>query len=154
MFQNQKVWALISHAPHPKIPTNQLLSLLPGQISIFPSEIKTLEIFTNRKQNKTITFDGCYCIHSFTHSFSSFLLKNTLYKNHPRHGVKWSEVKVTQWCPTLCDPMDWILQARILQWAAAPFSRGSSSQSRNQTQVSPSQVDSLSAEPQGKLPAC
>ena len=41
-----------------------------------------------------------------------------------------SEVKVAQSCPTLCDPMDFtvhgILQARILEWAAFPFSRGSS----------------------------
>ena len=42
---------------------------------------------------------------------------------------------VTQWCPTLCDPMDYslpgssvhgILQARILEWVAISFSRGSS----------------------------
>ena len=41
-----------------------------------------------------------------------------------------SEVKVAQSCPTLCDPMDYIvygiLQARILDWVAFPFSRGSS----------------------------
>ena len=41
-----------------------------------------------------------------------------------------SEVKVAQLCPTLCDPIDYtvhgILQARILEWAAIPFSRGSS----------------------------
>ena len=40
---------------------------------------------------------------------------------------------------TLCDPMDYtihgILLARILEWVAFPFSRGSS-QSRDQTQVS------------------
>ena len=51
----------------------------------------------------------------------------------------WSEVKVTQLCPTLCHPMDCrvhgILQATILEWVAVPFSRGSS-QPRNQTQVS------------------
>ena len=45
----------------------------------------------------------------------------------PSRGVK---VKVAQSCPTLCDPMDYtvhgILQARILEWAAFPFSRGSS----------------------------
>ena len=39
------------------------------------------------------------------------------------------EVKVAQSCPTLCDPMDYtvhgILQARILEWVAFPFSRGS-----------------------------
>ena len=49
------------------------------------------------------------------------------------------KVKVTQLCPTLGDPMDYtvhgILQARILQWVAFPFSR-ESSQPRDQTQVS------------------
>ena len=50
-----------------------------------------------------------------------------------------SKVKVTQLCPTLCDPMNWIvhgiLQARTLGGAAFPFSRGSS-QPKDQTQVS------------------
>ena len=49
--------------------------------------------------------------------------------------MKWSE---GQLCLTLCDPMDYtvpgILQARILEWAAFPFSRWSS-QPRDQTQV-------------------
>jgi len=49
---------------------------------------------------------------------------------------------------TLCDPMDYtihgILLARILEWVAFAFSRGSS-QPRDQTQV-----DSLPADPQGK----
>ena len=49
------------------------------------------------------------------------------------------KVKVTQSCLTLCDPMDYtahgILQARILEWVAVPFSRGSS-QPRDRTQVS------------------
>ena len=53
-------------------------------------------------------------------------------------------VLVTQLCPTLCDPTDssppdsslhGTLQARILEWVAIPFSRGSS-QSRDWTQVS------------------
>ena len=52
----------------------------------------------------------------------------------PRH-----KVKVAQSCPTLCHPMDYtvlgILQARILEWVACPFSSGSS-QLRNQTGVS------------------
>ena len=67
-----------------------------------------------------------------------------------RHLCVWafteSEVLVTQSCLTLCNPMDCsppgqnssvhrILQTRILEWAAIPFSR-ESSQSRNQTQVS------------------
>ena len=44
------------------------------------------------------------------------------------------KVKVAQSCPTLCHPMDYkvhgILQARILEWVAYPFFRGSS-QPRN-----------------------
>ena len=64
-----------------------------------------------------------------------------------------------QWYPTLCNPVDCsppnssdhgILQARILEWVAISFSRGSS-----QTRVEPwsatLQVDSLPAEPPGKL---
>ena len=50
-----------------------------------------------------------------------------------------SEAKVAQLCPTLCDPMDCtvhgIFQARILEWVAIPFSRGSS-QPRDRTQAS------------------
>ena len=65
------------------------------------------------------------------------------------------EVKVTQSCPALCDPMDHtvhgILQARILEWVAYHFSRGSS-QPRNRTKVSihALQVDSLTTELSGK----
>ena len=52
--------------------------------------------------------------------------------------------KLLQSCPTLCDPMDCspsgssvhrILQARILEWVAISFSRGSS-RPRDRTQVS------------------
>ena len=54
-------------------------------------------------------------------------------------GEKKVKMKVAQLCPTLCDPMDCIvygiLQARILEWVAVPFSRGSS-QPRDQTEVS------------------
>ena len=55
-----------------------------------------------------------------------------------------THVKLLQLCLTLCDPTDrsppassvhGILKARILEWAAVSFSRGSS-QARNGTQVS------------------
>ena len=55
-----------------------------------------------------------------------------------------SESEVPQSCPTLFDPMDCsllgsslhgILQARVLEWVAIPFSRGSS-RIRDRTQVS------------------
>ena len=61
---------------------------------------------------------------------------------HPCSKRKWSEV--SQSCPTLCDPVDCslpgssvhgIFQARVLEWIAISFSRGSS-QPRDRTQVS------------------
>ena len=53
--------------------------------------------------------------------------------------VKWSEVKVTRSCSTLCDPTDYmvhgVLKATTLEWVTVPFSRGSP-QPRDGTQVS------------------
>ena len=66
-------------------------------------------------------------------------------------------VLVTQLCAILCNPMDCsppgssvheIFRARILEWVAIPFSRGSS-QPRNQTQVSCRQI-LLPSKPPGK----
>ena len=64
-------------------------------------------------------------------------------------SMDWSEV--AQSCPTLCDSMDCsppgssiheILQAKILEWVAISFSKGSS-QARDQKPVSPAwQTDS------------
>ena len=62
--------------------------------------------------------------------------------SHAWEAWKWSEV--AQSCPTPCGPVDCsppgsslhgILQARILEWVAISFSRGSS-QPRDRTQVS------------------
>ena len=57
----------------------------------------------------------------------------------PTADAQKVKVKVAQSCPTLCDLMDYtvhgILQARILEWIAVAFSRGSL-QPRDQTQVS------------------
>ena len=54
-------------------------------------------------------------------------------------GQLYCEMKVCQSCLTLFNPMDYtvhgFLQARILEWVAFPFSRGSS-QPRDWTQVS------------------
>ena len=63
------------------------------------------------------------------------------------------KVKVAQPCLTLCNPMDYtvhgILQARILEWVAIPFSRGYS-----QLGIEPRspalRADSLLSEPPGK----
>ena len=68
------------------------------------------------------------------------------------------KVKVAQACPTLWDPMDFnlpgssvhgILQARILEWVAIPFSRGCS-QPGIEPRSSTLWVASLPSEPPGK----
>ena len=61
-------------------------------------------------------------------------------------------MKVAQLCLTLCDPMDYtvhaVLQARMLEWVAFPFSRGSS-HPRNWTQVSRIGGGFFMSEPRG-----
>ena len=70
----------------------------------------------------------------WAHDFTSLSVFSPL-----NGALKWSEVKVARSCPTLCNLMDYtvhgILQARILEWVAFLFSRGSS-QSRDWTHVS------------------
>ena len=75
-----------------------------------------------------------------------------------REGRK--EGKFAQSCPTLCDPIDCslpgfsvhgIFQARVLDWFAISFSRGSS-QSRDRTQVSFIVGSALPTEPLGNPP--
>ena len=67
-------------------------------------------------------------------------------------GMIKVKVKVAQSCPTLCIPMDCavhgILQARILEWVAFPFT--GSSQPGDRTQVLPVQAEILPTEPPGK----
>ena len=74
-------------------------------------------------------------------------------QTHCHFKVLKQKMKVTQSCLTLCDLMNYtvhgILQARILEWVAFPFSRGSS-QPRDQTRSPTLQADSLPVEPQGK----
>ena len=72
------------------------------------------------------------CIQGYCYHLSKF------------HIYVLDEGEVTQSCPTLCDPVDCslpgssvqgILQARVLEWVAISFSRGSS-RPRDRTQVS------------------
>ena len=68
-----------------------------------------------------------------------------------------SEVKVAQSRPTLCDPgqntgvgRTQVLQARIVVWAAFPFSRGSSQPPGIEPRSPALQVDSLPTKLSGK----
>ena len=88
-------------------------------------------LFFKLKYDKIVTHT-CMCAHAWvcvhththththTHSFPDWLLKK-------------GKVLVAPKYPTLCEPMDYIpqgssvhgiLQARMLEWAAIPFSRG------------------------------
>ena len=82
-----------------------------------------------------------YCLRS--HQMFLKLLTYWVWNTHA-HTHTHTHTNVTQSCSTLCDPMDCsppgsslhgILQARILEWVAIPFSRGSS-RLRDGTQVS------------------
>ena len=64
----------------------------------------------------------------------SYDLLSINYKENPRKPA-CMHAKLFQSCPTLCHPIDHslsgtsahgILQARMLEWVAIPFSRGSS----------------------------
>ena len=84
----------------------------------------------------------------------NFLLLRTVYRWVYWVDIKEMKVKVSQSCPTLCDPMDYtvhgILQARILERVAFPFSRGSSQPRRSNPGLLHCRQISLPAESQGK----
>ena len=76
--------------------------------------------------------------------FSGFFMPGKLFlpRTTPNSQVKWMFLSSCVPSLTLCDPMGlpgssvhWILQARILEWVAMLFSRGSS-QPRDRAQVS------------------
>ena len=121
VFCPQGMWGLSppsrNQTPIHALEGNTLTTGPPGESLLFLSETPQFSIVCH------ITF------HLFIHQFMGILVVSTC----------WSEVKVAQWCLTLCDPMDCrvhgILQARKLERVAFPFSRGSS-QARDWTQVS------------------
>ena len=89
-------------------------------------------------------FDGMYSFSSITYMLTGVPLTSleqfpiAISENASRLSSS-VKVKVAQSCPTLCDPMDYILrgilQAKTLEWVAFPFSSGYS-QPRDWTQVS------------------
>ena len=101
--------------------------------TIFCFQILVFHIFpfSLRQQNKS-SLDSCTEVQAFLRA--GILPQLIFAKNTCCMKVK-SESEVAQSCPTLCDPMDCslpgsslhgILQARVLEWVAISFSRGSS----------------------------
>ena len=83
-----------------------------------------------------------HCLYNWYHEYVLFNTQYIYLKNFISKVDRWGEV--AQSCPTLCDPIDCnllgfsvhgILQARIQEWIAISFSRGSS-RPRDRTRVS------------------
>ena len=86
-------------------------------------------LYNSRKVAFTLLHEWKLC------SCATWLILNCIQK-FPKDTTHWKykvKVLVAQYCLTLCDPMDCslpgsslheILQARILEWVAIPFSRG------------------------------
>ena len=117
--------------------------------SFYPSEWKSLcHVWLCDQWTVVALLSMCLwaiTLHSWGIFFSRRLLKGRNHfsdvekklPNYPSEHLNWFIVcvLVTQSCPTLCDPMGCsppgssfheILQAKILEWVAIPFSRGSS----------------------------
>ena len=117
--------------------------------------IPLLNIYPRKKKNNICPYKDIYMdIHSsFIHNSQNLgttkmsfdRWSNKLWYIHTMEYYTAIRVKVkVKSCPALCDPMDCslpgsslhgILQARVLEWVAISFSRGSS-QSRDRTWVS------------------
>ena len=133
--------------------------LLPGKSQEEPSGLQSMESLKSQTRLSDFTFTfHCHALEKEMATHSSVLAWRIPGTGEPgglpsirshRLGHNWSDlaaaaaailkVKVMRPCSTLWDPMDYIvhgiLQARILEWVAFPFSRGSS-QPRDRTQFS------------------
>ena len=98
---------------------------------------------SSQKQGTTAKHHYVYTLNTQTQSNSQSIytqrLTTNLLKWASTNGYKEERKWKSLSCVWLCDPMVYtvhgILQARMLEWVAVPFSRGSS-QPRDQTQVS------------------
>ena len=152
-------WTAAYQAPPPiRFSRQEYWSGLP-----LPSPIFNLNITYSHKQKWKHVKVNILCrppykdnihLNHYWLSFQGLLLTQTLTSQKDSISLlKGTLVKVAQSCLTLCDPMDYtvhgILQARILERVAFPFSRGSS-QPRDQTQISRIAGRFFTAELQGK----
>ena len=117
---------------------------------VLPEEsLALLKTWTNKKPRLSLTCSAFSLFVLFSSSSSSSGSTGAGVRDATKcHRISWREVvwmtlhrsqlkactkekvKLAQLCPTRCDPMNYtvqgILQARILEWVAFPFSRGSS----------------------------
>ena len=123
----------------------------------------TLYLLIQASFSKGTTRGGSYCVHTrntitIMCRIKKYAIHNLCVTKEIREKKKYlkaikmevSEAKVAQSRLTLCYPINFavhgIVQARIMEWVAFPFSRGSWIKPRSPTV----RMDSLPAEPQGK----
>ena len=108
-----------------------------------PGELQSIG---SQKSRKWLSARMCAHTHTLTHSVSTLgnPAQRQSFLKFVSNMFSESESEVAQLCPNLCDPMDCsppgssvhgIFQARVLEWVAISFSRGSS-WPRDRTQVS------------------
>ena len=136
-----KEWEGIPKALHTQCPTS-CQCILPSVVWMVNITASALAVHVS------ITLFFCNLIHSFKkYLLSTYYVPRPILKKVDMVGIRQSwfpgiyilggKVKVlaAQSCPTLCDPMDGrppgssvqgILQARIPEWVATPFCKGSS----------------------------
>ena len=142
-FQQPCEWTILEVAPLTTVkPSHEIEA--PGDI-LTTAPRETLSQTHPAKQPKVLTDRNCQMINvcpfkpviwgviGNCYNITSFFREDPIY---PIHSLAWKWKSLS--CVWLfCDPMEvhGILQARILEWVASPFSRGSS-QPRNWTRVS------------------
>ena len=69
-------------------------------------------------------FNVCFCLNTF---YLMHIVDTYTLNSQPKEWKRKKDSVVTQSCPTLCNPccssVHGILQIRILEWVAVPFSR-------------------------------
>ena len=108
---------------------------------------KSFGITQSGLQIYVLSYSDCMVLGKVICSVKFYNHSNFVKLDNWIRGCKWglsTESEVAQSCPTLCNPMDCslsgcsvhgIFQARVLEWIAISFSRGSS-RPRNRTWVS------------------
>ena len=116
--------------------TGLLRGLITSSSASSPSKQLNIFVITLRKNWSVINYKAT--------QLSIFIAREKMETQTYRAWQMKVCALVAQSCPTLCDPTDcgppgcsvrWILQARILEWVAIPFSRGSF-RPRDRTEVS------------------
>ena len=169
-WQEERLWPLLQHWPlgGPWNPTQKMAHYPEKPISApdprpLSTDIQTqARSFPGRRPGPACTqVSTSLCTQNMVSCQYSPCRKQAVLSKHNQRRQAWKfKVFILQICLTVCDRMDCspsassvhgILQARILDSVAIPFSRGSS-QFRDEPNSLALHADSLPSKPPGKIP--